>query len=293
MIIVRSTDIMKNSFLKIIVFCLVVIVILASFAHPAPDINDLEKHRLKGKVRSVMETKYSIEGKEINAAEDKIVYQKYTLFDMEGYQNQSTIFLEGEPFLVSKYNSGPDGKPFEMREYLPDGTLNLLVTYNYDDKGNIIEAVYKWKENHEVGEICENTDYYYEIVQNDIFKKVLYTNEYRGYCTEEKYVKEDNSLSFKFVTKYDFRGNRIEMGYHHGNGRLSWRTKYKYDRYANLIESSVFKSNRIAVFTIYKHQYDEEGNWVLRTEERDVHINILTAGLDTNNMITERTIAYY
>ena len=155
------------------------------------------------------------------------------------------------------------------------------------------KRIYNWAENRIIGEICENTDYYYEIIQNDIFTKVLYKNEYRGYCIEENYLKADSSLSFKFVDKYDFRGNKLESGYFHGNGRLSWMTKYKYDRYDNLIESRVFKSNRIAVLSEYKYQFDVAGNWMIRKENREVHVNILTAGLEQSDTVTERIIEYY
>lgn len=283
---------MKNASAKIIVFSLLIYG-LVSFMSPIPDINDLERYRLKGNVKSVMETKYSLPGEELNATQEKIVYQKNTMFDPDGYETETILFNQGKEYLISKYLSGPEGKQLEMSEYNPDGTLNLLITYNYDDKGNKIEAIYHWGEDHKIGEICENTDYYFEIIQNEIFTRILYTNEYRGYCTEEEYVKSDNSLSFKFIYKYDIHGNRLESGYYHGNGRLSWMKKYKYDRYNNLIESRLFKSNRIAVFSTYEYQFDEAGNWISRKEKREVHVNILTAGLDRNDMLTERIIEYY
>lgn len=240
-----------------------------------------------------METRYTLaqEGKE--AIKDKVIYQKSTLFDRFGYETENTLFKNGEEFLSSKYIFGYNGKQEELNEYHPDGTLNLNVRYLYDDKGYRSKAIYTWEENRIIGEICENTDYYYEIIQNDIFTKVVYKNEYRGYCVEEHYLKADSSLSFKFVNKYDFNGNRLESGYFHGNGRLSWMTKYKYDRHDNLIESRVFKSNRIAVLSEYDYSFDDAGNWTMRKEKRKVNINILTAGLEQSNILTERTIEYY
>jgi hypothetical protein len=110
---------------------------------------------------------------------------------------------------------------------------------------------------------------------------------------EEHYLKADSTLSFKFVAKYDAHGNKLESGYFHGNGRLSWMTKYQYDRYNNLIESRVYKSNRIAVLSEFSYQFDSSGNWVVRKEKRQVHINILTEGLERANTVTERTIEYY
>lgn len=258
-----------------------------------PECTDLLKYQLKGKVRSLMETRYSLQGKGKHATKDKVLYQKLTLFNEYGFEMEVTLYKNEEIYLISKYLCGPDGKQTEMNEYNPDGTLNLNVSYVYDDKGFIIKAIYKWADIHNVGEICENTDYYYEIIRNELFTKVIYVNDYRGFCLEENYLTADSLLSFKIVNRYDFRGNKTESDYLHGNERLSWMTKYYYDRYNNVIESKVFKSNYIAVYSRYIYQFDEMGNWISRKDERDVHINILTEGLEQADMITERVIEYY
>jgi hypothetical protein len=279
---------LKKEFI-LILFC----VLFAGSGLPPGIKNDLEKQRLKGSVKSVMETKYTLAGKDKNAQKDKIIFQKFTSYDIYGYETENRLYHDGTEYLVTSYISGPDGKPAEKKEYKADGTLNVTATFLYNEKGNLTEADYVWENDRQIGEICQNTDYYYEVIQNDIFTKVLYQYEYRGYCTEEQYFKSDGALSFKFINKYDPRGNQLEAAYYHSNERLSWMTKYTYDRYDNLIESRVFKSNRIVVLSTYKHQFDEIGNWTVRREERQVDINILTSGLEQNNMIIERTIEYY
>jgi hypothetical protein len=126
-----------------------------------------------------------------------------------------------------------------------------------------------------------------------VYTKAIFKNEYRGFCTEEYYLRPDSTLSFKFISKYDFHGNKLETGYFHGSGRLSWMTKNKYDRYDNMIESRVYKSNRIAVITNYTYQFDAIGNWTYRKDQREVHVNILTEGLERADMVDERQIEYY
>jgi hypothetical protein len=283
----------KSKYLgKVLVF-IILCIVASSMSNPESSLNDLDKEKLKGKVKSVKETKYALKEKSFDSERERILHQKNTFYDTSGYIVESTLYQDGGVYLVSRYSPSPEGMPEEMKEYNPDGTLNLYVTYNYDDRGFRSEALYDWADNHNVGEICENTDYYFEIILNDIFNKVKYTNEYRGYCTEEHYVKSDGTLSFKIISKYDFHGNKTESGYYRGNGHLSWMTKYKYDRYNNLVQSKVFKSNRIAVLSKYKHEFDEAGNWIIRKEDREVHVNILTAGLERANTITEREIEYY
>jgi hypothetical protein len=267
--------------------------IIHGFGIPDKGITDLEQHRLKGSVKSVMEIKYTLAEKTANSPKDKIIFQKFTSYDKSGYRVESILFKESAQFLKSSIMFGPDGRPSGLNEFTVDGTPNLNVIYKYNEKGYISEADYQWADDYITGDFCENTDYYNEIIKNDLFVKVMYTSEYRGYITEEKFIKADGSISFSLVSRYDPLGNRSELSYFHGDGHLSWITKYKYDRYNNLIESRLYKSNRIAVLTKYKHQFDAMGNWTVRSEEREIYVNILTAGLERADMVTERNIEYY
>jgi hypothetical protein len=286
------TGLLKGK-LSFILFSIAGCGLFMSIIIPAFVMNDLEKYRLKGKVKSVMEYKYTLGEKEDSATKGKIIYQKYMMFDALGYETQSSLFENGNEFLTSVYTFGADNKQIEMNEYKQGGILNLTVTYKYDKKGFRSEADYNWAENRNIGEITDNTDYYYEIIQNDIFTRVMYKNEYRGYCTEEIYLKADSSISFKIVAQYDFRGNKLQSAYYHASGKLSWMTKYKYDKNDNLLESRVFKSNRVAVLSKFRYKFDGVGNWVIRNEDRTVEVNILTSGLKRENTITERVIEYY
>jgi hypothetical protein len=256
-------------------------------------INDLTRYGLKGKVRSVMEIKFAIPDKDSKESENQAIYQRFTVYNEEGYVQEIKLYKNNEEFLVTNFIADGEGKPLEMNEFLPDGTLNLNVKYKYNEDTCKSEAIYNWSEDRVIGEICEPFDYYFDIIQNGIFTRALYSYEYRGYCTEEKFLKADSSTSFKLVSKYDFRGNRLESAYFSGTGMMSWTTKYTYDRYDNMIESRVLKSNRIAIESEYKYQFDDTGNWISRKEKRVVYVNILTAGLDQRNTVTERTIEYY
>jgi hypothetical protein len=264
-----------------------------AFMAPPGQVNDLVKQHLKGEVKSIMETRYQLPENSGKGSVNKVIYQKFTLYDENGYEQEIRLYKNNEVYLTSLFINGNDGSLVEMNEYYPDGSLNLNVTYTLNEKGNKSEALYSWSEDRTVGEICEMVDYYFEIIQNVIFTKVQYQYEYRGYCTQEDFIKADGGLSFRLTTKYDFRGNKLESAYFKGDEMLSWITKYEYDRYDNLIKSRVFKSNRIAVYSEYKYQFDDIGNWINRKEKREVYVNILTAGLNQSDVLTERTIEYY
>jgi hypothetical protein len=284
---------MTTTNMKFLMFLLVNLGLIFNLFLGDSEFNDLMKYRLDGNVKSVMETRFTLDGKGKNAARNKIIFQKYTAYDQYGFESESILYNNGEEYLITKYIFGSEGRQSEMNQTLKDGRNSLNVTYKYNDDTLRSEAIYNWSEDRIVGEVCEIYDYYFDIILNETFTKVLYKYEYRGYCTEESYIKPDSGLSFKITAKYDFRGNRLESAYFRGDGMLSWITKYSYDRYDNLIESRVFKSNRIAVLSGYKYQFDEKGNWTSRRQEREVYVNILTAGLEQADILTERTIEYY
>lgn len=266
--------------------------LFAGFSIPSPILTDLDRGKLNGNIKSLMETRYLVTGKGKNIEKDKVFFQKLTLFDQFGYITETILFQDGAEYLMSKYTFDLEGNPSEMNQYLKDNILNLNVVYKYNKDTLRSEAVFTWSENMVFGDICEVYDYYFDILLNHPFNLVTYQYEYRGFCTEEKFLKPDGGLSFKFSYKYDFRGNKLESAYFKG-GNLSWITKYTYDRYGNLTESRVFKDNRIAVQSYYKHQFDDKKNWISRLEEREVFVNILTAGLEQSDILTERIIEYY
>lgn len=257
-----------------------------------PKLDDLKIIHLNGNIKSLMETRYLVTAKGKSLEKEKAFFQKLTLFDPFGYITETILFQDGTEYLISKYTFDSEGKPSEMNQYFSDNSLNLNVVYKYNKDTLRSEAIFTWSENLVFGDICEMYDYYYDILLNHPFNLVAYQYEYRGYCTEEKFIKPDGGTSFKFINKYDFRGNKLESAYFKG-GNISWLTKYTYDRYGNLTESRVFKDNRIAVQSYYKHQYDDKKNWISRLEEREVFVNILTAGLVQSDILTERIIEYY
>jgi hypothetical protein len=276
--------------------CLIPLFLLALFQGgtiPKKGITDLEKYRLKGKVKSMMETRYTVGEGADSLTKDKILYQKYTEFNYAGYESSYILYKDGKPSLSGNFLFGPEGWQTGLDEYRADGTLNAHVVYFYDTKGFRVKARYRWGENREIGDLAENTDYYFEILNSDLFTIVVYKNEYRGFCLQEDYLRADSTLSFRFVSRYDFHGNKTESSYLHGNEHTSWITKNNYDLYDNLIESKVFKSNRIAVETKYTYQFDGQGNWMVMREDRNVNLNILTEGLEKADMLSERSIQYY
>lgn len=271
----------------------IIFIILTGFTLQDEPLTDLQRRYLKGKVKSVMETRTNEVVNEDGSVSKEITYKKFSLYNEDGFETETTIYnTNGKSsklyFLydTAKFNVG-------FKEFSEEGTLWLTVTYIVDKDGNKEIALYDWLERGGYDEIREKSEQLYEVLNRNPWDKVLYVNDYRGYHLEEEYLKADETLLFKFTYRYDIFGNKTEMIYFNAKGRTSWETKYKYDRKNNMVESTVYKSNRVAAISKYSYQFDSTGNWTSRTEKREVKRNILTSNLLEGKFTIERTIEYY
>jgi YD repeat-containing protein len=255
--------------------------------------NDLDRLRLKGAVKSMLETRLSTTANDSQGSNGLVTYKKLSTFNRDGNESQTSIYKEGRLFSQVRFYFDTAGNPAGLREYTEAGTLWLSVSYKLDKEGYKIGAEYNWPEKRGYDEIREKSDQLYEVLDRHPWDQVLCENNYKGFPLEEKYLKSDGGMLFKFNYRYDMKGNKLEMTYYNFKGHTSWETKYKYDRYDNLVGSTVYKSNRVAAKSVYTYTFDSYGNWTSRTEKREVEVNILTASLEAGIFVVQREFEYY
>jgi hypothetical protein len=223
----------------------------------------------------------------------EVTYKKLSKFNPEGFESEAVIYNNNGKSSKVYYLFDTAAYPVGLKEYTEDGNLWLTVSYKLDERGNRLEAQFDWQAKGGYDEIREKSEQLYELLDRSPWDRVEYTNDYRGFPREERYLKADGRELFKFTYKYDIQGNRTEMTYLNSKGRTTWEMKYKYDRDHHMISSTIYKSNRVAAVSKYTYTYDSRGNWISRLEKRDVIYNILTAHLEEGNFLTERVIEYY
>jgi hypothetical protein len=255
---------------------------------PEKQTTDLERMKLKGAVRSVMVTRYYLKTGSESGIIDTLIKQEQTFFDRSGHIYEVVHYKNGIAKTVSKYLFDSLGRQLLQREYDLDGNLISRVSYSFDDKGYRGQALYEWPDFDP-----SDDDFGFEATTRQPFNLVVYKNDYRGFCTEERYFRPDGSLYCRYEHDYDFRGNESEMNYFNGHNRHSWRKTYKYDK-DNLLEMSrMYKDNRIVLRSNYYYEFDNEGNWTTRTEYRKVYYNIYSSLLKKEDIVTKRKIDYY
>ena len=276
-----------------LLFFLTLLMIYIPFRADAQKMTDLERLGVKGIVRSILETKYTIFDEGGDKIQDKIILSKQTIYNPDGYEAEIITYQNGEIASFSHYIFDAEGKQTELKEHKPDGTLRHSVSYKYDDKGLRTEAVFQWVEQQFYDNNRQKTEHVFEIFERNMYSRVVYLNDYRGLPLEEDYFRDDGTLSYRYVSKYNVFGNKTAMTYINSTGRTSWVSKHKYDRYQNLTEGKVFKSNRTAVSSKFSYKFDLYGNWISRYEKREVVDNVLTTHIERGDYLTEREIEYY
>lgn len=279
--------------LRIFIISLMTSLALITGQSPAQALNDLDKLGIAGAVKSITETKYLLNGPAGDSATNRIISRKRVSYNENGFENEVITYESGSVSSTAVCHFDTEGKPDFVKVFDPDGTIKYTVSYKYNDKGFRTEAEFHWKDQQFYDEYKEKTENYFELFERNVYSRIIYTNDYRGFFTEEKYLRDDSSISYHYTHRYDIHGNKLVMSYFNSSGRTSWLTKYKYNRANIMTESRVYKSNRIAVTSKYSYQFDERGNWTSRLEKREVVDNVLTQFFQRGDFLTERVIEYY
>jgi hypothetical protein len=250
--------------------------------------SDLEKMKLKGEVSSLMITRYLVPRDDHSDMKDTLLSQEQIFFDKEGQVYERVAYENGVASVVSKYLFDSAGRQLLQRDYDLEGNLLMSVKYMLNEKGFRVKAIFDWPDYYE-----GDDDFGFEVSEEHPYSFIVYRNDYRGYCTEERYLRPDNSLYCRYENMYDFRGNKSEMNYFNSNNKHTWRKTYKYnvDNYVQL--SRMYKDNRVVVMSDFSYEYDEEGNWTTRKEYRKLYYNIYTSLIDKGDVLTKRKISYY
>ena len=230
---------------------------------------DLEKQGFKGKVKSIKSTTYKAIEKfgEIQKGE-KFSGFFYT-FNKDGNFIEC-ISDEKENNSRQTFIYNDKGNIIEQKEYDSEGSLKSQTTYNYDDKGREVESLITLsfqgingsaelritKEYDQKGNIIEEKNYNNH---NKLSSKGIYTYDERGNKIKEIFINLDSKKpEEKNIYIYDKNNNKIEVQ-EYISENLSEKTIIKYDEKGNILEKDLIDFNKNMSFKIiYKN--DKIGN---------------------------------
>ena len=179
--------------------------------------------------------------------------------------------IKDPAFKKTVYGYDDKGLKTEKAIYLADGVLESLEKYKYDEKGNVIEEIFK-----------QHVHPQHFIPQrHGVYVTTRRTFGYDGKRnkTSEIHYRSDGSLYARWVFEYDSRNRLIKDTRRDNLGRLEDQYFYKY-RHNKLVEEKhyanfcITRNNEFCKGTVKNddgvfyyltktvYEYDRRGNWV-------------------------------
>lgn len=283
---------------------------------PPPLETDLQKHELKGKVKSVIETKYNAVMKFGEAEKADAISTITYLYNTNGMMTEVTEELIKEKMkqvIKYTYNKGnlltsqsvwKDGKKSRAECIYSD--KGHLIEYNvYGDKDELVQKM-KFERSSQGLSMEENT--YFGDGRLKEREKMTYSG---SNLTEKKVYDSDAAHTRTYLYTYDSADNCIKVVEKHPGKRLKddiyWTTVYKFNEEKQVISEEDTNAKGDEIQTIY--EFDENGferlkfmgfrdghrseytvdakkNWIRQYSE------VLEQG-NASRVIKERTIKYY
>ena len=194
---------------------------------------DLQRQKLKGRVKSVTEYEY-------NATHDSLRWKSVTKYNDTGNAIEFFTYDPAGAMLSKttfKYNDS--GKIIEDVKYKADGSFNVRTTYLFDFKGNKIE-----EDNYDVG--------------GTLFMKVLSKFDGKGNRIVKDCFNEFGALFLKCNSKFDDEGHEIEAKEYDSHHGLKFTTTYDYektDNAGNWLKRTTYKNDDPFVVTDREIEY--------------------------------------
>ncbi|MDA3887115.1 MAG: hypothetical protein PF638_16130 [Candidatus Delongbacteria bacterium] len=239
-----------NSNKLVVTICVVLLILFMGCSNMSKGENSLSEYNLKGKVKSLKATSFSVKEKFGEISKGLPNYSINSEFNEDGNITSQTVFFSGE--ISSK----------EITEYNVNG--NKIKNIRYDSKGNI-SKITEWNE---FGDITMTEKFKSDGTITKTTKKYNYNKDgYKINCKnydhngelwlESKYIYNENLEIIKIVGysedvlvkeeiyEYDNDGNNIKYTLSYGDNIAEQRTfEYK--------NGHIVKSHNI--------EYDDDGN---------------------------------
>ena len=195
--------------------------------------NDLQRQKLKGKIKSVTE-------KDFNSSGDSLMLKTITIYNDTGNMASFITYSPGGIILSrTAYSYNDSGKLIEEKRFKADGSLNVKTTCGYDEKGNKTE-----EDNYDAG--------------GTLFLKVINRYDGKGNRIIKDSYNEFGSLFLKCNSKFDDEGHEIQAKEFDSHQSLKFTTTFEYeqdDENGNWLKRTTLKNDDPATITEREIEY--------------------------------------
>ncbi len=237
--------------------------------------NALELANLKGNVKQITITRYTVIEKFGEIQKDSFNYKNITKYDRKGNELESKSYnFNGslDNTYIMKYDE--KNNKIEQNGIRPDGSTIIKIIYdikgnekeynNYNSDGSLnFKTITKYDSD---GNKTEQNNYHSD---GSLYGKSIYSH--KSNLSVENIYTFDGSLFLKYIVKFDKKGNTKESNCYITEDSLLSKSIYNYDKRNNIIEcnTSNILDNRKSSIVTYKYEYDYIGNWANEIEFKD------------------------
>ena len=255
--------------------------------------NPWQKSKSAAAIKSIRQNIFSEPKGERAFSNKHLIFDQISHYNKKGIVTQTFQYKNDTLFSYTNYYYDTTGVLTSSKEFNSDNSPYLTIHFTHDKKGFITRADYIRSGQKHYDDHRNPVEVEFEKYYQNLFTYIIYVNDYMGNVLEAQYYRADNKLSFKYTYRYDFRYNQTEIKYYNNKGSVSWRKKLKYDKNGHLIQYKLYMNNRQALLSKLSYQFDQNNNWINRTETRKRYDNFFAYDVTDNTFITVRKIDYY
>ncbi|GEM_PF-3919365 len=229
---------------------------------------DDEYEKLKGQVKTVEESTYSIIESNGKVEKSRLTSKIVMAYDKDGNEAGRKIYdTNGDlkEVIACLYNE--QNKLKEETGINAQGEMTTRTTYKYNDKGMMVE---------------ENL---WTLIYANPIATTTYSYDDEGRMKESIawYSYKKDKVMWRYVYEYNAQGQKVMQKTFKEDGSLERKYVYEYNDKGYQSKEEVTGDVILGSTYIFKYQYDKKGNWIKRIE--------IFEGEPSG--ITERIINYY
>lgn len=249
---------------------------------------DLEKNDLRGKIKTLEETKTKAMIR-VNFIEGyQQEYKKETTYNPKGFIVEEKFFDEDNLLTYTmKYNYNDEEKLITKDVDSYNNFLKIDEKYAYENNKIIVTTTENEVPVLEKTIIFDGENIVQENSKN-LEEEGIYTNEKNEYNAANQLVKkviDYDSGDYEIYYRYNDQGLVVEEETKNGAELISKKLR-QYNEHQDLIAEKMFDQDSKLKYSVeIKYEYDNQNNWILRTQ--------FHANQDAPISNTTRKITYY
>ncbi len=234
---------------------------------------DVRRDGFVGRVRQVSSNMYEAVSDDDNVQRGDLLERTQTTYSAKGERRGMVYFSVAEENVMFRSRYKRDAFGQTTLEQIVDDDENVIgrTYYIYDPNFYLVES-------------------YVEDAERQVECRTLYKYDGSGRVSHRSLNDPENNVYRREVYTYNADGTVLKVVVYDREKKKMQELRYEYDDHrqpVTLMRYDYTEEEPEVFITIYRYRYDDNGNWVQKTEYSE------DGGMANAEYITERTIEYF